>query len=272
MEKGFKKHLDEMDEQMVRQKHGENKLAKDLKKQLDIIENKFKAQELENSKIIRQKQELEKLLAKEQNNSAALGSKLDQCLINLKSSTEREHSMHERFKRLELMQTQLVNKVKLCESLYGPGSEDEYSSQSENDYAHSEEDFKEEEESQDTIQRAWKYASEYSEPEDKDDQQAPGTFQHNSNPATLQIIPGRGGCMITCKKCGMGSTSTQDVVTHKCTPTQVLPPQEVRSFRPKVPPSQRSNHYPTTHLNMGGIYLRPPAYNASYEPIIKEWE
>ena len=121
MEKGFKKHLDEMDEQMVRQKHGENKLAKELKKQLDIIENKFKAQELENSKIIRQKQELEKSLAKEQHNSAALGSKLDKCLKDLKSSAEREHSRHEQFTYLDLMQgkitTQLVNEVKPCKSL-----------------------------------------------------------------------------------------------------------------------------------------------------------
>ena len=180
--------------------------------------------------------------------------------------------MLEKFKHLELMQTQLVSKVNLCTSLYRPGSDDEYSSQSDNDYAHSEEDFKEEEEDQDSLQRAWNHASDYSESEDEEEQQAPGILKHNSNPATLQIIPGREGCMITCKKCGMGSTSTQDVVTHKCTPTQVLPPQEVRSFRPKVPPSQRSNHYPTTHLNMGDIYLRPPAYNASYEHIIKEWE
>ena len=76
---------------MEMQKHEANKLAKELKKQLDIIENKFKAQELKNFKIIRQKQELEKSLAKEQHNSAALGSNLDQCLKNLKSSTEREH-------------------------------------------------------------------------------------------------------------------------------------------------------------------------------------
>ena len=163
---------------MKMQEHGANKLAKELKKQLDIMENKFKAQELENSKIIRQKEELEKSLAKEQQNSAALGSTLDKCLNDLKSSTEREYSMHERFKHLELMQgkitTQLVNKVKLCKSLYRPCSEDEYSSQSDNDYAHSEEDFKEEEESQDSLQRAWKYASEYSDPEDEDEQQAPG--------------------------------------------------------------------------------------------------
>merc|ERR1712121_486954 len=123
-----------MDEQMDRQRHREDKLAIELKKQLDIIESKFKDQEFENSKIIRQKQELEKALAKEQYNSAALGSNLDQCLKNLKSSTEREHEMLEKIKHLELMQTQLVSKVNPCTSLYRPASDDEYSSQSDNDY------------------------------------------------------------------------------------------------------------------------------------------
>ena len=176
--------------------------------------------------------------------------------------------MLEKFKHLELMQTQLVSKVNPCTSLYRPGSDDEYSSQSDNDYAHSEEDFKEEEEDQDSLQRAWKHASNYSESEDEEEQQAPVIFKQNSNPPTLQIIPGIGGCMILCKKCGMTSASTQDVVTHQCTPAQVPPnddrtfnpketppPRRARSYRPKESPHQRSYKYPTRCLSMGGVFL-----------------
>merc|ERR1712121_305786 len=258
-----------MDEQMDRQRHREDKLAIELKKQLDIIESKFKEQEIENSKKIKQKQELEKALAKEQYNSAALGSNLDQCFKNLKSSTEREHEMLEKIKHLEQMQTQLVTKVNLGTSLYRPASDDEYSPLSDNDYAHSEEDFKEEEEDQDSLQRAWNHASDYSESEDEEEQQAPGILKQNSNPATLQIIPGIGGCMITCKKCGMRSASTQDVVTHECTPAQVPPPNDARTFnpketppprrarsyRPKESPHQRSYKHSYRCLSMGGVYL-----------------
>ena len=51
---------------------------------------------------------------------------------------------------------------------------------------HSGEDYMEEEVSQDDLQRAWKDASEINDPEDEDEQQAPG---HPLSPATGPKFP-----------------------------------------------------------------------------------
>ena len=179
-----------------------------------------------------------------------------------------------------------------------PETEDEYSPHSDNEYVHSEEEYDNEEESHSNLQRAWNNASENYDPEnedrvDEDNQYTPkqsilptttayspggissapaqsGPIQQNSKPAPIRITPGRGKCMMTCMKCGKRSSKTEDIVAHRCDHTAVPPPQKARSCRPKQPTPERAHHSPPNYLDMGGIYLGPLGYDASYEKRVKD--
>ena len=74
-----------------------------------------------------------------------MGRDLYKCRNDLKRSKVEQSELQERFKDLEQMQgkitTQLVKQVKLFKRLALPTSEDEYTSHSENEYGHSEEEF-----------------------------------------------------------------------------------------------------------------------------------
>merc|ERR1711888_36298 len=132
----------------------------------------------------------------------------------------------------------------------------------------------EEEESQNNLQRAWKNASENNDPEDEDEQRAPGPPlspatgpkfpEHLADPPPITGSRPRGiSSQVPYKPRGTG----------KCLSTKAVPPPpRARPCRPKEPPPQKSHHSPPNYLDMGGIFVGPPGYNASYEQRRKDWE
>merc|ERR1712215_62433 len=75
-----------MNEQMKKQEHGANNLAKDLKKQLDIMDRNMKTQETKNREIVIQNNKLSETLAMEKQKSTALGRELKMCKEDLQKS------------------------------------------------------------------------------------------------------------------------------------------------------------------------------------------
>ena len=67
--------------------------SKELQRQLDIIEDKIKTQELENNKIIQQRDRLEKTLSKEKQKTAALGRDLNNCKNELKKNKVEQNEL-----------------------------------------------------------------------------------------------------------------------------------------------------------------------------------
>ena len=194
----------------------------------------------------------------------------------------------------------LLKQAELFKKFALPETEDEHTSDSENEYGHSEEEFIDEEASDLDVQEAWSNACENEDRVDEDNQHVPkqsilppitvyrprgissalaesGAIQQTSKPAPIAITSGRGKCMMTCTKCGKRSSKREDIVGHRCTHTEVKntkavpPPPKARSCRPKEPPPERSHHSPPNYFEMGGLYLAPRVRDRSREPAHKSY-
>ena len=134
--------------------------------------------------------------------------------------------------------------------------------------------FMDDEVTQDDLVEAWGNAEEANDPEDEDEQQAPG---HPLSPATRPKFPEHLADPPPTTGSRPRGISSQGQYksrgTGKCLSTKAAPPPpRARPCRPKEPPPQKPNHSPPNYLDMGGIFVGPPGYNASKEQRLKDWE
>ena len=122
--KDLKRQLDTMNEKMKKQEHGANILAKDLKEQLDIMDKNMKTQETKNREIILQNDKLSETLAKEKQKSTALGRELRKCKEDLKrtmatSSTQitQDETIKELEKTIKYLEKKSTRASMLCDCL-----------------------------------------------------------------------------------------------------------------------------------------------------------
>ena len=99
--KDLKKQLDIMNEKMKKQEHGADILAKDLKKQLDIMEKNMKTLETKNKEIVLQNNKLSETLAMEKQKSNALARELKICKEDLQKSRATNNTQKKKIKDLE---------------------------------------------------------------------------------------------------------------------------------------------------------------------------
>ena len=91
--------------------------AKELQRQLEIIEDKIKIQELESRKITHQRDKLEEALLKEKQNSTALARDLNKCKKDLKKSKVKINTQNNQDKKIEDLEKKLERASKWCDCM-----------------------------------------------------------------------------------------------------------------------------------------------------------